>query len=118
MQSVYERLLSKVCNVLTSKDADGHGIALSLVKAHDDSMRLLQLHALHYVYSLHDWTISAKQSAKAADISAATSRGIRLALPRSRAKLGSAGTQPVTFSAGSEQPAVTVPIIAHIKQSW
>jgi hypothetical protein len=108
VQSVYERLLSKVCNVLKSTDADGHGIALSLVKAHDDSMRLLQLHALHYVYSLHDLTISAKQSAKAADVSA-TSRGIRLALPRSRAKLGSAGTQSVTFSAGSEQPAGTVP---------
>ena len=44
VQTVYERLMTQVRSVLKKTDAEGYDVAMSLVKAHDDSMRLLQLH--------------------------------------------------------------------------
>ena len=86
VQSVYEGLMSQVRGVLKKTDAEGHDAAACLVKAHDDSMRLLQLHSLHYVHVLHDLTLAAKRSAKAEEVSA-ESRAILRALARSGAEL-------------------------------
>jgi hypothetical protein len=121
VQSVYEQLLSHVCRLLSKTDAESSDLALTLVKAHDDSMRLLQLHALYYVHTLHELTIAALRSAEAKN-SSNVSRGILLALARSRTKSGLAVTQPsplksselvsidmLTFPAGSRQQAFTIP---------
>lgn len=108
VQTVYERLMTQVRSVLKKTDADGYDVALSLVKAHDDSMRLLQLHALHYVHELHDLTIAAKRSAAAEAVSAESRRvrgGILLALARSGAEFGAVATQSVQSKSSEASPA-------------
>lgn len=107
VQTVYERLMTQVRSVLKKTDAEGYDVAMSLVKAHDDSMRLLQLHALHYVHELHDLTIAAKRSAAAEAVSAesrAVKKKLLLALARSGAELGAMATQSAQFKSSEELP--------------
>jgi hypothetical protein len=109
VQTLYERMLAQVRTVLKKTDADGYEVVLSLVKAHDESMRLQQLHALYYGRVLRDLTIATMRAATAEEVSA-KSRGVSRFVSRSTPNFGSlTATQPVQSKSSEPLPMVMVP---------
>ncbi len=123
-QTLYERMLAQVRSVLKKTDADGYVVVLSLVKAHDESMRLQQLHALYYGRALRDLTIAAMRAATAEEVSAKsrdilhalsrsgppTSRDVSRFLSRRTPNFGIlTATQPVQLKSSEPLPMVMVP---------